>query len=552
MNKLKYLLIALVFSCLVCPIQAQQPAPGPSPRDHANLRRVLAEAIAAVDGIWNADDQMRGLVELAEVYWRMGDHLTARSMIQRVRGMVAPLSNTSESSQSTSENTVRSRQPGGRDPNDALAVLATNVAQFGDTEDALDILKRIENSPYADGAREMISIRQAQAGDTQAALQTALQFANADGRDLLLTQVVSVQLEHGSIADAIETAARIRPSPEKVRTLVGISHAQSVARDPRAAARSVQEALAVALQLPDSIAHDRRNYSVSYGCSPNLERSPRDQALEFVAGGQWDLGDISAATATRENIQSAAVREDVLVDFVRSDADARNFSGARQHVERISLAPCRDRALTELATRQFAIADAKGAMRSVAGISEPYARSEALFSLALTATNRKDVATAEVLFSRLRESLSEVTNEASRSGTLWFMAHSERKLELGEAAASDATEALRLVRQVEARGLNRNTGFGYPSPDTMEPYNLAEAGDIAGAQALAMRLESRDRLDAIKVVADVQILSGDQRGAEAWAMSLDSPSDRAAILLSLLRHLISQSATIPNSEARPH
>jgi hypothetical protein len=244
------------------------------------------------------------------------------------------------------------------------------------------------------------------------------------------------------------------------------------------------------------------------------------------------LGDHNAATNVRKQIGDPGLREEVLADFVRVDAQSGRFAEAKQLVNQISTPACRDLGLRDLVLSGYDAGDANGAIALVNEIHDPTIRSDVWFALASRAASRKDLGSAALFFSKTRESLGAVPAKSERVQTLAFMASEEREAGLRDDAWKDSAEAARLSRTLTAHDTLAGSSTAWlPDPNTIEIDNLAwNENDFVAARARALKLEGSIRSESISSAAAAQAAAGDLRGSEVWALSLES-ADRANALL---------------------
>jgi hypothetical protein len=504
---------------------AQQPHTKPTAQESARLKRLLPEASAAVRPLPASYGKRNLMLQLARAYWEAGDGAGARAEVQRLRKMYpAP-------SQADILDQPPPRRRPGMSPITELCIIADAVAQFGDTADALEIMREIG---FRDDthALETIAIRQAQAGDSQGALETTARINSEGRRSYILGEIVQDDLQRKDAPSALAVAAQIRPSPAKVQALVKIGREQVRGGDRPAAARSVEEARAIALQLPDSLPPGPQSFSMSYPCSPRPTKSPRDEALMFVAQGQWELGDHEEAMATREQIQSPPLQEQTLLEFVGIDAGENSFAEAGQLAGRISPGYCRNRAFAAIASAHVVAGDIRGAVSTLSQMqSSP--PSDEWYRLAMKARNPSD---ARMLYSRARAAIPGSASGLSRAGALYGIAAFEELQGFRDIACSDFAEAIRLARESPPDTGRRPPGsvIGFnPGSVYSQVHYLAKCGQVPQAKALALAQAGDLREEDVASVAAIEAGDGDVQGAEHWAQSLETPADRAHALLAV-------------------
>jgi hypothetical protein len=505
---------------------AQQLRIHPSPQEASELPRVLSEADAAITDL-APGEQYDARLKLASMDWQIGDRAATRTEIERARSLLFP----SDSPRAAYQMVMEGVGPilPWLSSEERVADLASRVAQFGDVDDAAELMKGIPLSGKTDSVLDMLAIKQAQAGDFASAARSALQATDANRRGHLFVKIVWQQLRQHDISGALQTAAQMSASPEKVHALVLVSHAQMLAGDRAAASQSVEQAVQMASQLPETFLD---TVHVSQPCRLRATPSMRDDALEYAAQGEWDLGDHNAATNVRKQIGDPGLREEVLADFVRVDAQSGRFAEAKQLVNQISTPACRDLGLRDLVLSGYDAGDANGAIALVNEIHDPTIKSDVWFALASRAASRKDLDSAALFFSKTRESLGAVPAKSERVQTLAFMASEEREAGLRDDAWKDSAEAARLSRTLTAHDTLAGSSTAWlPDPNTIEIDNLAwNENDFVAARARALKLEGSIRSESISSAAAAQAAAGDLRGSEVWALSLES-ADRANALL---------------------
>jgi hypothetical protein len=506
-----------------------------TPQQAAELNRLVADASEAVNQISDWDIQQGDLMDLVSLYSALGEQAHAHAIVQVIWKKYAALSEANASGQ----NPPPGMQPG-MSPATELSTVASELAQFGDPADALDIVKRIGSEDPTADALQMIAIKQAQEGDAQEAMRTAASIPTAGWRDNTLGEIVYADLHNHDTSDALVAASHIPASPETVHQLIRIAYAQLIADEHEAAAQTVSRAERIAVHLPEHTPPGPQNFSVSYVCSPGPNRSPRDQALQYVAQGQWELGDRPAAMATRGEIQSSSLREQALYDFVKVDAGANRFSDATQLVGKLPPGSCSNYAKGVIASAEVAAGDVKEAI-ALASEMQP-ASSMTWIDLALKA---KDTSTARALFSLARAAASKAPTELGRAESLYGLAAFESlKPGFSHAYCADSEEAIRLAREAHANG-------EHPPPDlggSMSNNGVYEAvmssancGKLAQARALVLTQEGLQREDEIGGIAAIEVKNGDPEDAERWAQTLTSPSDRASALIGIATAILPRS-----------
>jgi hypothetical protein len=520
------LLSAAVAGSVARSAGAQQLQIHPSPQEASELRRVLSEADAAITGL-APGEQYDAQLKLASMDWQIGDRAATRAEIERARSLLFPSNSPRAAYQMVMEG-VGPVLPW-LSSEERLADLASRVAQFGDVDDAAELMKGVPLSGKTDSVLDMLAIKQAQAGDFASAERSALQATDANRPGHLFVKIVWQQLRQHDISGALEIAAEMSASPEKVHALVLVSHAQMLAGDRAAASQSVELAVQIASQLPEAFLGA---VHVSQSCLLRATASMRDDALEYAAQGEWDLGDHNAATNVRKQIDDPGLREEVLADFVRVDAQSGRFAEAKQLANQISTPACRDLGLRDLVLSGYDAGDANVFIALVNEIHDPTIRSDVCFALASRAASRRDLDSATLFFSKTRETLGAVPGKSERVQTLAFMASEEREAGLRDDARKESAEAVRLTRSVTADdSLDGHSTDWLPSTDKMEIDNLAwSERDFVTARAKALKLEGSIRSESISGVAAAQAAAGDLRGSEAWALSLQS-ADRSSALL---------------------
>ncbi len=505
-----------------------------TPEQSAQLNRLAAEAQEAVMQVPDWGIERNNLMQLVLIYSKLSEQERAHVVIQVIRKKYEAASEANASGQNP-----RGMARFSPNPVMELSMIASEAAQFGDTKDALDIMQDIG---YQDGpgmTLSIISTKQAQAGDTQGALQTAARIRSEGMWEQAIGEIIASDLRNHDVSGALAAAGQMAPSPQRVRQLAAIAHAQLLAGDREAATHLVAEAQKTALQLPDQPPPGPHNFTFSYQCSSGPNHSPRDDALQFVAQAQWDLGDHAAATATRDQIQTPSLKDQTIFNFVMVDTEANRFAEAVPLVAQLPEGQCRNRANAALASAEIA---AGNVTEGIARASE----TQPGFPLDWTslAVKVKDPAVAAQLFARARAAAANAPTEIERAEELFGVAAMESsKPELHEAYCQDSAEAIRLTREAHTKGEHLPPdvlGFTSSDPSDAEVVHLANCGHLAEAKAMALQEEGDSRNEEIGGIAFKEAENGDLQGAEEWANSFTSPADRVSALLGIINGGLSQ------------
>lgn len=509
-----------------------------APQESVKVKQLLAKASAAVAKLSRSPYQRNLMLNLARAYWQLGDQPAARAAVRTIRKKYEALSEAGASGQNT---------PADRFAIMELSDLASAIAQFGDTVDALQIMKKIGYQDRGGQTLSMIAIKYAQAGDSEGAVQTVLKIGPGRARDVAFFDVVSYDLQRHDVSGALLATARMQDSPEKVQALVSISHTRILAGNRQAATRLVQEAQKVALALPEITPPGPQNFTVSYQCSsnasqwPNNRPSPRDQALPFAAQGQWELGRHAEAMATREQIQSPYLQDQALYNFAKVDAEAGRFAEAAQLIEKITANPCRNYARANLASAEVVAGNIKEGITTASKI-EPIS-SQPWVTLA---TKVKDPSIAKALFARARAVGAKAPSNLAQAEDLAGLAAFEQMQGFHQLACSDGAEAVRLNLLAHEKGQHLPPdviGFTSGPPSYAEVYHMANCGELAKAKAAALKEEGTAREEETGSIAAVEASSGDIQGAEKWAQSLQTPEDRANAFLAVAQVILHRMTT---------
>lgn len=514
---------------------ARQAYPPLTPQGSAQLNRLLANASRAVNQISRWDIQRNDLMDIARAYFNAGEADRTHEIVQGIRKKYEALSEAIASGQNLPEG-----MRFGMSSVMELSTLALEVAQFGDTADALDIMKQIGYEDRSGQTLQMIAIRQAQAGDVQGAIQTAKRIRGAAWRDSTLGEIVFNDLGSHDVSGALAAETLMAPSAERVHQLVRIEHAQLAAGDRVAATRTVAKARKMALQLPEQPPPGPQNFTVSYRCAPGPNLSPRDQALPYLAQGQWELGDHAAAMATREQVQSAPLREQALYNFIKVDAEANRFAEAEQLAARLPAGACRNEAHATIAGAEVAAGHLTDGIAQASQI--PSASAMTWTGLAIKA---KDSSAAKSLFFRARAVAASVPNELERAQALYGVAAMESlKPSLHRLYCADSAEAIRLARDARAKGQRQAGLHSMGSISDRAVYeqviSLVDCGKLEQAKVIALTHGGSQRDSEIGSIAAVQATQGDVQGAKKWALSLSSPDDRASALIGVAEGILQQ------------
>lgn len=517
----------VLLACLVSSLAvSQQSQVAVTPQQSVKLIRLLEDASTAVNQIPEWGIKQGDLMDLVGLYSAVGKHARAHAIVQTIRNRYQALSEATASG--------RNPPPGmysGARSVMQLSMIASLLAQYGDLADALDIVKELGYDNRTAQAINMIAIYQVEDGDLQGALQTAGHIPAGGFRDGALGQMVYWELHRHNVSGALAAAADIPSSPEKVHQLIAIAHAELAEGEREAALSTITKARKIAAQLPERNPPGPQNFTVSYVCAPGPNNSPRDQALQYVAQGQWELGDYAAATAIREQIRSTSLKQQTLYNFINADAGMNRFAEAAGLLGKLPAGQCRNSARAALASAEVAAGDLTNGVVQASKIQPP--SSLTWTDLAMKA---KDPSAVKLLFARARADAANVTSDLNRAEDLAGIAALERMKGLNELACSDAAEAVRLDLQAHARGESFPLGMiGFISGPTSyaEANYLVKCGKVAQAQAVALKQEGLSRENVIGNVAAVEAANGDARGAETWAQSLTSPTDRASALIGI-------------------
>lgn len=519
-----------------------QPESKLTPQESVEARQLLAKASSAVAELSRSPDQRNLILNLARTYWQLGDKPAARAEVRTIRKKYEALSGAGASGQSPPAGV-----PVARIAIMELSDLASEVAQFGDTADALQIMKEIGYQDRGGQTLSMIAIKRAQAGDSEGAVQTVLKIRPGRARDVAFFDVVSYDLQHHDVSGALLAIAQMQSSPEKVQGLVSVSRGQILADHREAATRLVQEAQKVALSLPDIPPPGPQNFTVSYQCSPTASQSPnereslRGQALPFVAQGQWELGFHAEAMATRKEIQSPYLQDQAIYNFANVDAESGRFAEAARLIEKITARPCRNYANAKLASAEVAAGNITEGIATASGIkptsSQPWVT---------LATKVKDPSTAKALFARARAVAASAPSDLDQAEDLAGLSAFEQMQGFHDLACSDGAEAVRLNLQAHAKGQHLPPdimGFTSGPASYAEVYHMANCGELAQAKAVALKQEGTVREEEVGNVAAVEASSGDIQGAEKWAQSLETPEDRANAFLAVAQAILQRMTT---------
>jgi len=507
-----------------------------TPQQSAPLNRLAGEAQKAMMQVPEGGIESNNLMQLVRIYSELGEPERAHAVVQVIRKRYAAMSEANASGQNPR---------GAANPVMEPSVFASVVAESGDTMDALDIMQDIGSQDRSGMTLSTISTKQAQLGDTPGALQTAARIRSEGLREHTIGQIINFDLVNRDVSGALAAVGPMAPSPQKVQQLVAIAHVQLLTGDREAAARMVAEAQKTALQLPEQTPSGPQKFRVTYYnyCSPGPNDSVRDVALQFVAQGQWELGDHAAAMATRNQIQTPSLQDQTMLNIVKVGAEAKRFAEVVPLVEKLPEGSCRNEANAALARAEIVAGNVTEGMARASEIQP--ASSTTWSDLAMKA---KDPAVAAQLFARARTAAANAPTELERAEDLYGIAALETlKPGLHEAYCQDSAEAIRLAREARAKGERRRPGVvGLMSSnpifdsDYAEVRRLASCGDLAQAKAFALRQEGTSRENAIGNVAARQAENGDLQGAENWSNSLTSPTDRATALLGIIETALYQ------------
>ena len=245
---------------------------------------------------------------------------------------------------------------------EALAAIAEAQAKSGDNkgaastvEQALAVAARIEDQDDRDGALDDVVSAQAETGDIQGALSTAQRINDGQYRAWALRGIARAQAETGDFRGALAAAARIEVEDDRASALANIARVQAKAGDTKGAARTIEQALAVAARIEDE--------SVKW-------------ALWTIAPVQAKAGDFQGAFATAQRIKDEEIRARALADIAEAQAEAGELRDALTTAQRIAGEELRVSALTGIAEAQAESGDAEGAARTIEQASAAATRIE--------------------------------------------------------------------------------------------------------------------------------------------------------------------------------
>jgi hypothetical protein len=166
------------------------------------------------------------------------------------------------------------------------------------------------------------------------------------------------------------------------------------------------------------------------------------------------------------------------------------------------------------------------------------------------AMKAKDLSAVKMLFARARAVPASVYkhNELERARALYGVAAMESlKLGLHQLYCADSEEAIRLARDAQTKaeqptrpGVPVEGVGGFTSNDAVYEriITFANCEELPQAKVIALKQEGSMREDEIGSIAIVETENGDASGAEKWAYSLTSPSNRASALVGIVEGLL--------------
>ncbi len=503
------------------PSLAQIPEVHLSAQESVELHRLLAEEDSAIQELPDGQ-QYPAIFSLARHYWLIGDRAATRAQIDRAKDLIFSVGGGKNQSQATTPD--RQSALGNFPTELRMFDFATRIVGLGDVDDASEILRGVPESGRMDSVFSMLAIKLAQAGESDLAVQSALKVTEINHRRTVFVQITGKQIDRHDFSGALNTISQMNASPEKADALMMVVHAELTSGDRVAALESAKQAVQIATELPKDLPHGSPRFSFGHRCAPGSGGSMHDTALQYAAQAEWDLGDHEKANALQQEISEPALRDEVTADFVGVDARSRNFAEAMTLLAKVSSTVCRDAARRDLAVSEYESGDVQDSVITATSIENLGEQHQLWFQLALDAAKYKDLQSAELFFSKTRETLSAGSDKWAQAETLALVASSEREAVMTEAASKDSADAVRFAQSLTPadRPMGMSTAW-LPDPDKMQIQELAlNQKDFAAGRARALALQGQNRSEAIETVSFAEAQFGDIHGGEAWALSLHS------------------------------
>ena len=283
-----------------------------------------------------------------------------------------------------------------------------------------------------------------------------------------------------TLADAMESTARIDQSNQKAETMAGIAVTLAKIGDETGA----RETFAVAIRIGGQVEDVPR----------------RDRTLRRIAKAQVYVGFILGALKTIERMNETSTKWWVLEELAKLRAKAEDIEGALRIIKKIAAEDHRFHALKDLAETQAKAGNMPQALQVIKQIDDTKRRIIAMEGVINAQADARDEAEVEADFVDVIQFAKRIRDAYWRGRVLRAIAKAQAKAGSEAAATAALVDAIQAVDE-----LQQYKAVAWSDIASVQ----AAIGDIAGALQTAKRIDrSYERNWALVAIAEAQAKTG--------------------------------------------